>query len=103
MSSPKYPWWNPIRNAVKAFPPDLATPPLTKGDERLRDCIAQAAEEVREWPDGAEALELLRLVFWTKPPQTIANAAASLGMDTKTARAHCHAFIMLVGELMQLI
>lgn len=75
----------------------IAARQMPKGRQKEFDAVSRAIELTKLMDNGAERMELIRLVHWKKS-HTIAGAARSLHCSEETAKRWHGSFIRLVGK-----
>ena len=75
-------WWNYIQRIIAVHP--TIPNPQTDLTRRERAAVEDAIKLTKRRPDGAQRLELVRMVFWEN--RTVEEAAAALGVTWETAR-----------------
>lgn len=93
MSKPRYPWWSYVKSMARRYP-KLKLSPETVNEQRERDAVAQAIEDLSKRPDK---LRLLSLVFWGKNV-TLDGAAQACFISYDTARAWHKEFLYSVAR-----
>lgn len=93
MSKPRYPWWSYVKAMVRQYP-KLKASAKTVTEQRERDAVAQAIEELAKRPDK---LRLISLVFW-EGGLTLAGAASACFISYDTARIWHRDFLYSVAR-----
>ena len=98
MSKPRYRWWGYALKVVRAYPKLLAADRLTVDDQKDRDAVAQAIEQIRKKGNGAEMLQLIKQIYWDGSARRIEDAARRLYISESTASLWHREFIRAVGR-----
>lgn len=97
MSKPRVRWWGFVRNILYSYPSISRAKSPSEEDRRECDAVEAASRETAELPDGAERMELIRLVFFTRSC-TLEGAALRLHLSYTTARRKQSEFLRCVGK-----
>ena len=98
MSKPRYRWWGYALKVVRAYPKLLAADHLTVDDQKDRDAVAQAIEQIRKKRHGEEVLQLIKQVYWDGSARRIEDTAMRLYISESTAIRWHGDFIRAVGR-----
>lgn len=98
MSKPRYRWWGYALKVVRDYPKLLAADHLTVDDQKDRDAVAQAIEQIRQGRHGEETLQLIKHVYWDGSARRIEDAAMRLHISESTAKRWHREFIRAVGR-----
>lgn len=98
MSKPRYRWWGYALKVVRDYPKLLAADHLTVDDQKERDAVAQAIEQIRQGRHGEETLQLIKQVYWEGSARRIEDAAMRLYISESTAKRLHREFIRAVGR-----
>ena len=93
MSKPRARWWGYVRRVVRDYPRMC---PSNETERREQAAVEAALAETAALPDGAERVELVRLVFFTMDC-TVDGAALRLHLSYTTARQWQAAFVRRVA------
>lgn len=98
MSKPRYRWWGYALKVVRAYPKLLIVDYLTVDDQKDRDAVAQAIEQIRQGQHGEKMLQLIKQVYWDRSARRIEDAARWLYISESTACRWHREFIRAVGR-----
>lgn len=99
MSKPRKRWWGYVRQVLYAYPKLM---PGNATEQREKDAVESALEELARSPEGEETGRIIAAVFFTKD-YTLTGAALREHMSYRTARRRQNAFIKAVGKHMDLV
>lgn len=93
MSKPRYPWWSYVKSMARRYP-KLKRSAGTINEQRERDAVARAVEDLSAHP---ERLRLISLVFW-EGGLTLAGAASACFISYDTAALWHRDFLYSVAR-----
>lgn len=96
MNRNRYQWWGYVKAIIRAYKP-AAPGELAGAAERENAAVALAVQQTLELPDGAERMELIRLVFWRRS-HTLAGASLMLHISDRTGQEWHRQFIRAVAK-----
>lgn len=67
-------------------------------DQKAYDAVTRAIEITQLWPNGADRLKLIRLMYWEGRSMTAEKAAVHIPVEYITAKRWHGAFVRLVGN-----